>query len=176
MNDMLPDFCADSNYVSIGMGNIVRASRKPEVKTKPLYNRSIPFPQADDFKQICRLFMKFASKNEMAIDDLFSGITLSSRQKGYYVNALAWLNVIEKQKGFIKTTAKGRSILFSHPHAIGAQLLAIALTNPVFETIAKTGYVARVKYDTNLRASEGLMNNQTFNRRIQTVASWLKYA
>lgn len=144
----------------------------------------IPFPQANTFENILyiinKLFedLEFISKEQISID-----IGVVSRQADYYSNACAYLGLADRQKrlGTISLSEKGRYILNKRSTEKYLEIFKLILSHRVFNETMKL-YLTRLEMPKTYEIVElmkkyvkNINTTKLYNRRAQTIKSWLNW-
>lgn len=120
------------------------------------------------------MFSVVAQKDEgITKEDLFSDfdIPLVKRQIDYYSNVMRWLGLVKVDDGVIRVTTEGRRIAgLTHAQRI-KELAGIVFSEPIFHTALRHG----TNNIPNSLFQRWRCNDSTINRRLQTVAAWIRY-
>lgn len=133
-----------------------------------------PFPQSDRMDKVVEVFLKMGEMGCVTKEELFFDFDLVSRQWDYYLNALIWLGLVNKDtlNNCYVLSEKG-SLLFEMPE--GKRLFEIAKTvfsNDIFNAFLLTDSPV---ISQSIKNRNGFVSESTFLRRMQTVKSWKKY-
>lgn len=90
-----------------------------------------PFPQANNFERILEALWKLDETPNQNAEDLFSEFDLTSRQYGYYANALIWLGVAQGANGNLNLIGEGREIAKLPVHEQLQRLAKIVFSNEI---------------------------------------------
>jgi hypothetical protein len=117
-------------------------------------------------KQYKPFVIEVATKDELSTD-----FDIVDRQIDYYVNIMRWIGLVTVEMGNIHLTATGRRIAdLSHAERI-YELAQIIFGEPIFHEALRSG-TNGVNKDLFLRWK---CSGSTIERRLQTVAAWIRY-
>lgn len=131
-----------------------------------------PFPQANNFERILEALWKLDETPNQNAEDLFAEFDLTSRQYGYYANALIWLGVAQDYYGNLGLTSLGREIVKLPVHEQLQRLAEIVFSNEIAHAFlsSKTPTISQ-----EARTRAGLRSESTFIRRMSTIRSWTTF-
>lgn len=131
----------------------------------------VPFPQADNFETVLSMLNLVARHGDMTKEALSFDFDIVPRQIDYYVNIMRWLGLVVVERGNIHLTDNGKRISgLSHADRI-YELAHIIFGEPIFHQALRKGVDG---VDKNL-FRRWRCSKSTINRRLQTVAAWIKF-
>ena len=141
-------------------------------------NVKVPFPQADDLGKVISL-VNISNieklKDEKYLSNLLGGIT--NRQLSYYTSACIYLGFFTRTK---KLTEEGEKFRMMNSSQQEIELIRVLLADEILGTLFITEKVFETeitKHDIIAKISEYYpeYSEVIYNRRSQTVSSWLKW-
>lgn len=142
-------------------------------------NKSIPFPQANDFEKVVRILNveqedKLNDKHYMSIQlDM-----ITDRQVQYYVSACAYLGLINGKKEFTEIAHELRTMNSSEQLV---ELARLIVSDKIFGTVYFTQKMYHVKLSIDdiveiMKENKVLFDSEAmYTRRAQTVSSWIAW-
>lgn len=142
-------------------------------------NKSIPFPQANDFDKILRILNideenKISDKHYMSIQlDM-----ITERQVQYYVSACTYLGLINEKKEFTEIAYELRNKNSSEQTV---ELARLIVSDKIFGTAYFMQKMYHIKLTTDdivdiMKENKVLFDSEAmYTRRAQTVSSWLAW-
>lgn len=137
------------------------------------------FPQADSLGRVLDVIAASCSGPRVDEEELGRIFGITARQGFYYANAAVWLGMTYKIGGWIRPTGLGCRINGMDDEADRLGCLAEAVVGkPVFAEAARHlaafGELPDLAAVTSwVRAEDNKVNDQTAQRRAQTVVSWI---
>ncbi|HJJ98604.1 MAG TPA: hypothetical protein O0X23_00080 [Methanocorpusculum sp.] len=146
-----------------------------------LETKTVPFPQADNFKRIinlCELLME----KDMNKDDITEQYAFTPRQTDYYTNAGIYLGLIKKERTngvTFRLTENGEQILKLPYKQRQLEFVKCIITHNVFlETLRlflNTHEVPRTNDIIKIMKNNVRLGSETYTRRSSTVGSWVNW-
>ena len=133
---------------------------------------AVPFPQANNFHKVLTCFCDLRNAGELTTQELFQNHSIVPRQFDYYLNALRWMRLVEKEGTSCRLSELG-SRLGNYPDTdIVFEMAKIVFSNDLFHKYLNSD---NPHIPPPVRKRNGLETESTFKRRIQTVVSWKRY-
>ena len=136
------------------------------------------FPQADSLERIFKIIniaepLDLLNEGNMGI--ILGDIT--GRQVRYYIHASQFLGILDKQKKFTSFGEQLRKCNLFEQRILVVQKI---MTHPVFSEVYFTELILGVKLDKSevasiMRKHINLSSDVMYNRRAQTVMSWISW-
>lgn len=144
----------------------------------------VPFPQADDLSRVinlCEIINESGRKTKEEISEEYGFVP---RQADYYSNAAIYLGLLQKDEHsrHLHLTPKGRAIfnlsLYQRQIEIIKQIIQHKPFHDTLKDYLQTGMIPAknevVSFMENTR-NINIVSNSTFNRRAQSVISWINW-
>lgn len=141
-------------------------------------NRQIPFPQADDLSKIFKIInitnpddLKKTNSMQIILGDI------SSRQVQYYLNATAFLSIINSSKEFTDFGLELRkSNIYNQKILISQKIIA----NDIFGEVYFSEIILGIKLEKDeiinlMKRKIKFNSDEIYNRRAQTVLKWVEW-
>lgn len=141
-------------------------------------NKQIPFPQADDMSKIFKIInidnsddLKNTASMQIVLGDI------SSRQVQYYLDAAAFLSIIDEKKEFTSFGINLRKLNTYEQKILVAQKI---VSNDVFGEVYFSELILGVKLEKEeivslMKNKVKFNSNEIYNRRAQTVLKWVEW-
>ena len=141
-------------------------------------DKSIPFPQADDFNKVISLLNiedENNLKNKNKISILFDGI--ADRQVQYYLSACMYLNLVDEKKEFTPLGKKLRTLSRTEQEV---ELAQIIVSHDVFGHVYFLEKRLETKLDRTdvidlLKSYVKFESEEMYKRRSQTIIKWIEW-
>ena len=142
--------------------------------------RIIPFPQADDFQKVIVILNLndelFLNNNEILSKALGE---ISERQVAYYLNAVEYLGLIEKNNNIRVYTDLAKQLRQNNAVMQKAELISIILQDRTFSLVyALTKMFGEQEVDDVAEIVEQFhegYSKEIYKRRAQTVLKWIQW-
>ncbi len=140
-------------------------------------DRSAPFPQADKFEVVVEVFLKLCEKKQLSKEALFVNHDIVPRQYDYYVNVLRWMRLIQKtsdpqQRIVFELSPLGNELAGKPVMKMLLEMARIVFSNSLLNLYL---HHEQPRIPDRVREENGLRADSTFERRLQTVRSWVNY-
>lgn len=140
--------------------------------------KAIPFPQADDINKVLKIINinnPEDLKNVVAMQIILGDIT--SRQVQYYLNAVAYLDILDEKKEF---TSYGVKVRTMNQYEQKISLCQKIAGKEVFGEVYFSEKVLDVKYTCEeiidvMKKYVSFQSDAIYNRRAQTVYKWVEW-
>ncbi|WP_304544619.1 type II restriction enzyme [Sulfurimonas microaerophilic] len=134
-----------------------------------LVDRTIPFPQANDFEKVHAIFLNIAKEEHPTKTSVTDEFDIVSRQYDYYLNVLKWMRVCQERDSEIFLTERGERLLTLNIEKRLEEFARIIFSEPIcFAQLKKLEQNEEDFQAYNLSGS-------TIERRMQSIRSWIKY-
>ena len=193
-NMFIYKFCDINNYNSLQLLEIKRymvVNKTSEFIKNSIFNERIlvnelpqdivPFPQADSFSKLLETLELIDLGFNTAIE-ISEKLEFNKRQGKYYIDALRYLNFVEKDNklGRYRLTNAGKLVLISKVKLKNRIIIEQILAHKPFHEVYMYYYVNGVL--PNKECIKGILkdnvpelSNETINRRASTIKSWIQW-
>ncbi|MFT7860607.1 MAG: hypothetical protein ABXS93_06695 [Sulfurimonas sp.] len=134
-----------------------------------LVDRSIPFPQANDFEKIHAIFLNIAKEQHPTKASVGEDFDIVERQYDYYINVLKWMQLCFEEGHELVLSDRGQHLLTLNIEKRMEEFARIVFSEPICYAQLKGLKQNEVEFKAyNLSGT-------TIKRRMQSIRSWIKY-
>jgi len=144
-------------------------------------SESTTFPQANDFYKVIEL-VKFSKRKTVTSEQIRRHLGVVERQVNYYIQAAAYLGLVEKTTDGVRATALARDLLSAKARERDFELASLLVQIPTigkcFLFAIENGRLPSIEEAAvELADQKDLMgiNDTTKRRRLSTAISWTKW-
>ena len=138
----------------------------------------IPFPQADDINKVLKI-INISKPDDLKVSKTMQVILgdITSRQVQYYINAVAYLDILDSKKEF---TPYGNKVRAMNQFEQKIALCQKISSKDVFGEVYFSEKVLDIKYTREeiidvMKKYVTFQSDEIYNRRAQTVYKWVEW-
>jgi predicted transcriptional regulator len=131
--------------------------------------KAIPFPQANNLNLVVNVLRHIGKQKSAKSMDVAEQFGLTQRQGSYYITALSWLGLAERDGETYRLTNEGQRVYRLNTLQKMRYIAKVTMSNAVFSKVYRQKRVTK----TDMRKSEmHKLSDATQARRVSTAKAW----
>lgn len=131
--------------------------------------KTTPFPQANNLGLVVNVLRSIGKNKSVTSKDVAEKFGLTQRQGSYYIGALSWLGLAERDGEVYRLTNEGQRVYRLNTAQKMRYIAKFTIANPVFSKV----YTQKRVTKTDMRkAKMHKLSDSTQARRISTAKAW----